>query len=79
MKTTAQHTLASNASDMKGDSSSAAGTPDRQPWHALSAEDVIRHLGTRPGALDRLVHAQGMPRWLRRDARGAIGSDALGG
>jgi len=58
MQTTAQHTLASNASDMKGDSSSAAGTPDRQPWHALSAENVIRHLETRPEGLTSAEAAQ---------------------
>ena len=36
---------------MKGDSSGAAHTPDRQPWHTLSADEVLLRIGTRPEGL----------------------------
>ncbi|MBA3056928.1 MAG: HAD-IC family P-type ATPase [Gammaproteobacteria bacterium] len=42
---------ASTASPLKGDSVGALA-PEQQPWHALSAEDVMRHLETRPEGLD---------------------------
>nr|MDP2191179.1 HAD-IC family P-type ATPase [Rhodoferax sp.] len=36
---------------LKGDASGTADALERQSWHALTAEDVMRHLGTRPEGL----------------------------
>ena len=43
---------ASTASAMGSDSSGGAGAPNPQSWHALTAENVIQHLKTRPEGLD---------------------------
>ena len=42
----------STASAMGSDSSGGAGAPNPQSWHALTAENVIQHLKTRPEGLD---------------------------
>ena len=44
---------------MNGDLSGTAGAPDQQPWHVLSADDVLAHTGTRP---EGLTHADAAER-----------------
>lgn len=44
---------------MNGDLSGTAGASDQQPWHVLSADDVLAHTGTRP---EGLTHADAAER-----------------
>ncbi|WP_147652924.1 cation-translocating P-type ATPase [Vulcaniibacterium gelatinicum] len=43
---------------MNGDSSGAAGMPDRQPWHALRVDETIARMETRPDGLTDAEAAQ---------------------
>ncbi len=45
---------------MNGDSGTATVAPDRQPWHALSTEEVIARTHTRPEGLTNAEAAQGL-------------------
>ena len=58
MKLAAQPTLTSNTFAMKGDSSEAMGMPAPQPWHVLSADDVLAHTRTRPEGLTQADAAE---------------------
>ena len=43
---------------MQGESSEAVGVPARQPWHVLSANDVVAHTRTRPEGLTQADAAE---------------------
>ncbi len=60
MKISTQNALTRDASAMNGDSGTATVAPDRQPWHALSTEEVIARTHTRPEGLTNAEAAQGL-------------------